>query len=89
MAQLVFGMNVDELAKDIAPKSLRTMHMRYGATEGRSCGECCHFYKRRYSKVYFKCELYSDSKSEASDWRKKWQACGKFAEAPAPVVDEG
>ena len=49
----------------------------YGKTEGK-CKNCIHLIRKRYDKVYLKCELSKQSNSEGTDWRAGWQACGKF-----------
>jgi hypothetical protein len=51
----------------------------WGATAGRTCGECKHLLAVRYrGKVYRKCEVWRLSHSTATDKRLKDQACGKF-----------
>ena len=64
----------------VEPKQLATMHARHGATEGQVCGTCNHLCRGRYNTtVYFKCELYTPwTHGPGTDWRKKWQACGKW-----------
>jgi hypothetical protein len=54
------------------------MHQLYGTNAGHICGECCNFFEHRYDKKYFKCSVYGDSSSEATDWRKSYVACGHF-----------
>ena len=49
---------------------------------GRTCGDCAHLTAREYGRKYFKCTRYRVSRSAASDWRKKWAACGLFRERP-------
>jgi hypothetical protein len=44
--------------------------------DGATCGNCANLYA---VGKYFKCKLGPQSRSEATDWRKKWLACGKFA----------
>src|SRR5215831_17053516 len=54
---------------------------RYGAGPAdRTCGDCCWLVKHSYTRNYYKCQMYGDSSSEATDWRKKWKACSKFQE---------
>ena len=58
---------------------LESMQRKYGkGPVGRSCGSCAHLVGVGKANVYFKCELYGVSSSDATDWRKKWQACGAF-----------
>lgn len=54
------------------------MYAMFGVREGERCGDCSNLVERMYDKKYFKCRHYSLSSSEASDWRKKWSACGLF-----------
>ena len=57
-------------------RKLELMHALFGVGEG-SCGECSHFVSGRYrSRTLRKCKVYGLTHSEASDWAKKWQACG-------------
>ena len=63
-------------------RQLLKMHSRAGISEGHVCGDCDHLIDIEYNtKTYFKCALYGDSRCEATDWRKKWQACGHFKNA--------
>jgi hypothetical protein len=63
-------------------RTITMMLKRFGRLDpARTCGECGHLLTRtpgNYS--YFKCELFRDSGSSASDWRKVWPACGRFKE---------
>jgi hypothetical protein len=61
-------------------KKYRTMQQLHGITNGRTCGECDHLVKHLWNKTYYKCELWYVSRSEATDIRKKNQACGLFKE---------
>lgn len=84
---LVFGHPVkvsDE--KRRAAARLATMHARYGdGPAGTTCGACAsligHHVNRR---SFFKCARYGDSSSTATDWRKKWAACGAFVAGVSP-----
>jgi len=65
------------------PRKLARMHMKFGAASQRLleppllCGSCRHLHTfEGNTKSYFKCMQYGVSKSEATDWRKKWEACG-------------
>ena len=48
------------------------------ADEAATCKTCCHLVKRQYSRVYYKCECYSLSCSDASDWKVSSRACGLY-----------
>lgn len=64
------------------PKTIRKIELMYrvfGKCEGHTCGECNNFCSGRYhDKIVRKCEVYGLTHSEASDWAKRWTACGKF-----------
>jgi len=64
--------------KQVLPKHIIAMHRMYGMAEGHTCGECKHLFNLYYARTYFKCELSRLTHGPATDWRKKWQACGKF-----------
>jgi len=60
-------------------KKIAYMHQAFGFTAGEKCRNCAHL--RRYnanSVPVSKCAKYGDSRSEATDWRQKWDACGLF-----------
>ena len=63
----------------MALRKLDLMHRLFGRCEGHICGECknfaCHTY---HSKRYRKCKVYGETNSEASDWARRWTACGMF-----------
>ena len=55
------------------------MAARFGrGPEGATCGGCQHLQAAGYRRTYFKCGRYGVSMSAATDWRKKWPACGAF-----------
>jgi len=59
------------------------MWYMHGKREDKKCGECGHLITEGSEKgptVYFKCDLYGTSSSEATDWRKKYIACGLWKE---------
>jgi hypothetical protein len=56
-------------------RKLETMHRLFGTASGM-CGDCPHFVRRRFDKMYYKCAAYGLSHSEATDWRVRWHACG-------------
>ena len=58
-------------------RKIEAMHRYYGIDPGGGiCADCQHLRRCEAGnhKVY-KCVLYGDTASEASDWRLKWQAC--------------
>ena len=60
----------------MALRKLDLMHRQFGKCHGHTCGECSNFTGSPGS--YKKCKVYGISKSEASDWAKRWLACGLF-----------
>jgi hypothetical protein len=60
------------------PKRILQMYNMYGRTEGKQCGECKYLCQRHFKNTYFKCEMTVISASSATDWRSRWEACGKF-----------
>lgn len=60
------------------------MHKRFGKIDGKRCGDCCNLHEWLWSKKYFKCSVYGMSRSTATDWAKKWTACGMFNKKQEP-----
>ena len=60
----------------MALRKIDLMHRQFGKCYGHTCGECSNFTGRPGS--YKKCKVYGITKSEASDWAKRWIACGLF-----------
>ena len=57
-------------------RKLELMHQRFGVCEGQTCGTCKNLTSHFYDKRYYKCACYGESASEATDWAKRWVACG-------------
>ena len=52
------------------------MHKQFGILPEHNCFECEHLRVGRYhDTILKKCEVYGDTRSEASDWAYKWVAC--------------
>ena len=62
----------------ILPDRIRAMYRLYGKATGYRCKDCGHFYRRRWDKTYFKCDLNRDTHGPGTDWRANWAACGKW-----------
>lgn len=59
-------------------RKIDLMHRLYGTDNG-TCGDCCHILEFRYhDRMLRKCGVYGMTYSDASDWAKRWQACGLF-----------
>jgi len=64
-----------------ASPAIRPMYAAYGRTAGKICGQCAHLVADgHHNKTYYKCELARMSHGAGTDFRRKWEACGKFEE---------
>ena len=59
-------------------RKIDLMHRRFGKCEGHVCKECSNLTSHMYDKKYYKCRVYGESYSEATDWRVSYPACGMF-----------
>lgn len=63
----------------MAIRKIDLMHRTFGKCEGHTCGECSNIITQSWNrKTYRKCKAYGISNGEATDWVKRWQACGLF-----------
>ena len=63
----------------MAIRKIDLMHRIFGKCEGHTCRECSNLAEGVYhSKTLRKCKVYGMTHSEASDWAKRWLACGQF-----------
>jgi hypothetical protein len=61
------------------PLRLRQMHAVHGqGPSGKTCGQCQHLRTKRMGGTYFKCDQTVMTDGAATDWRKRWPACGLF-----------
>ncbi len=58
----------------MALRKIDLMHRQFGKCDGHTCGECSNLTEH----CYYKCRVYGVTSSEASDWAKRWLACGLF-----------
>ncbi|MBQ1779663.1 MAG: hypothetical protein IIZ93_16035 [Acidaminococcaceae bacterium] len=64
---------------DCKGRKIEAMYSMFGVFAGKTCEDCPHLVRHCYhGKNYYKCRVYGDSSSEATDWRLKWTACGGF-----------
>jgi len=75
---------------DKTPKSNRMaqrLHAQllrlHGSKAPEICGQCEHLETIRWGGTWFKCANAPGGRSQASDWRKKWEACGLFKQMTA------
>lgn len=59
-------------------RKIDLMHRQFGKVLGKVCKNCSNLCTNSYDKTYYKCSVYGISKSEATDWRLKYQACGMY-----------
>lgn len=58
------------------------MYQLFGKVEGL-CKDCEHYIGYRYHDYNRrKCDVYGDTRSEASDWKGSAQACGLYPDKP-------
>ena len=63
----------------MALRKLDLMHRQFGKCDGHICGDCSNLEVFDYhGRTYRKCKVYGVTNSEASDWAKRWLACGMF-----------
>lgn len=76
----IFGTldKIPEPEKKAGGRKYKTMQEIYGYKEGHICKDCKHCIRHRWDKNYYKCELWYQSHSTATDIRLKNKACGKW-----------
>lgn len=58
------------------------MQKIFGVCGGHTCGECSNLVEWRYhDKTLRKCKVYGMTHSAASDWAKRYLACGMLNKA--------
>lgn len=62
----------------MAVRKIDLMHRQFGLSPGNKCKDCSNLTAHFYDKRYYKCTVYGESASEATDWVLKWDACGMF-----------
>lgn len=74
----------------MAIRKQQLMYKEFGMCDGHLCGECSNLVEGRYhDKILRKCKVYGLTHSEASDWAKRWLACGMFNKpyTGGPIID--
>ena len=60
-------------------RKIDEMRRLYGVAAGRRCKNCHLLYTYEHNgRFYHKCAAYGISRSEATDWRLHWHACGLY-----------
>ena len=69
-------------------RKIDEMHRRFGVLPGKRCEDCTNLIKGRYHDMILrKCTVYGATHSEATDWRKKYEACGMYnKDWPGPIM---
>lgn len=62
----------------MANRKIDAMHREYGTDCAHKCADCPNLCIHMTSKRRYKCEAYGKSSSAATDWTKKWAACGLY-----------
>lgn len=57
-------------------RKIDLMHELFGEIPDRKCKDCQHLCSYTANRKWYKCAVYGESSSEATDWRLKWTACG-------------
>ena len=67
-------------------KKIDLMHATFGVDpQCRKCRDCpCLVRVSPTSRAYYKCSVYGESSSEATDWAGKWMACGRLGKPLEP-----
>lgn len=58
-------------------KKIDLMHEMFGIASEK-CATCDHLVRCEANRVYYKCECYGNTDSEATDWRKSYRSCGLY-----------
>lgn len=63
----------------MAVKKIALMRQEFGLCDGHTCGECSNLIRQSVgNRAVFKCKVYGNTASTASDWAKWYLACGLF-----------
>lgn len=67
-------------------RKIDLMYATFGIdTQCRRCKDCpCLVRASSAGRAYYKCSVYGESNSEATDWAGKWTACGRFGKPLEP-----
>lgn len=57
-------------------RKIDLMHKLFGEIPNRKCKDCQHLESYSANRKWYKCGVYGNTCSEATDWRLKYTACG-------------
>lgn len=68
----------------MADRKIAAMHREYGKDIAHRCADCPNLcIHATTSHTLYKCIAYGVSASAATDWRKRWTACGLYGKTLA------
>lgn len=59
-------------------RKIAAMYRHFGIYRGYQCRDCSNLKRYEQGRTYFKCSVYGDSRSAATDWAQSRTACGMF-----------
>jgi hypothetical protein len=62
----------------MANRKIDAMYREYGTDCAHKCADCTNLCVYTANKTWYKCAAYGTSSSAATDWTKKWAACGLY-----------
>lgn len=71
-------------------RKIDAMHERFGELTDKRCEDCPNLIQGDYRGIHLrKCTIYGATHSEASDWRKKYVACGMYGKeySGRPIIE--
>lgn len=71
-------------------RKIDAMHQMFGVLPDKLCENCSNLIQGDYHGIHLrKCTVYGATHSEASDWRKKYVACGMYGKeySGRPIID--
>lgn len=64
-------------------RKITAMHREYGKDHAHRCEDCPNLRADKASRTRYKCTAYGASASAATDWAKRWTACGLYGKTLA------
>ena len=64
----------------MADRKIAAMHREYGKDHAHRCEDCPNLRADKASRTRYKCTAYGTSGSAATDWARRWTACGLYGE---------
>lgn len=67
----------------ITDRKITAMHREYGKDHAHRCEDCPNLRADKASRARYKCMAYGASAFAATDWAKRWTACGLYGKTLA------